>query len=143
MDDLIKQAEKYLLKRYIKPMHTVAAALETTAGNVYVGINIDHFSGFVCAEMSALVMAMNAGETTFHRIAAVRKEPDGTTAVANACGKCRQILHDYAPRIQIAVSDDNGVMMKSAEELLPYSFKRQRQKIQDALLDEHTKGVVG
>lgn len=143
MDELINKAQEFLLERYKKPLHTVAAALESANGKVYLGTNIDHFSGYVCAETSVLACAMNAGETTFTRLSAVRKEPEGAVAVANPCGKCRQILHDYAPGIIISVVGENGVTEKPIEELLPYSFKRQQQKIQEAMNDSGAGEVIG
>ena len=142
MDDLLQQATDFLRKRYVRPVHTVAAALRTTDGTVYLGVNIDHFSGFVCAEVSALASAMNADEKSFVEIVAVRRESDGTIGVANPCGKCRQILHDFAPGIKIMVSDGGVSEIRFIEELLPFSFKRQRQKIQDVLNEQNPRGLI-
>ncbi len=143
MEDSEKQAIDFLQKRYKKPLHTVAAAIRTKSDKVYLGTNIDHFSGYVCAETSALAMAMNAGETEFVNIVAVRREPDGTLGIANPCGKCRQILHDYTPNIKVLVRDQTGKKIKTIEELLPYSFQRQKEKIQEVLNGEHEREVIG
>lgn len=143
MDDIVDQAKTFLDKRYVKPIHTVASAIQTERGDVYLGVNIDHFSGYVCAETSALATAMNAGETKFVRIAAVRREWDGQVAVANPCGKCRQILHDYTPGIEVAVNDNGDLRQVSIESLLPFSFTRQKHKIQEALMNEKSDEVIG
>lgn len=143
MDDLIQQATNFLKVRYKKPVHTVAAALQTSDGKIYLGLNIDHFSGFVCAETSALATAMNSGEKSFTKIVAVRKEKDGKIRIANPCGKCRQILHDYTPNIEVVVIDGENIETHTIEELLPFSFKRQREKIQEALSGENMHEVVG
>lgn len=133
MEQLISQASSYLEKRYKKPVHTVAAALETKDGKVYLGFNSLHFSGFVCAEMSVLASSMNDGETEFARIVAVRKDSSGSIVVANPCGQCRQILYDYTPGIEIVVADQDTVMMQSIEDLLPFAYHRTREKIQYSL----------
>lgn len=143
MKKLVTRATELLEERYRKPVHTVAAALETKEGKVFLGLNIDHFSGFVCAEMSVLATAMNAGEKDFLRIAAVRKNQDGTIVVVNPCGKCRQILYDYTPSIQVAVIEGEAIKACAIEELLPYSFKRQREKIQLALNGGEIEEVIG
>lgn len=143
MEDLIAKATDFLAENYIKPVHTVAAALEVSSGKVYLGKNIDHFSGSICAELSALASAVNAGETSFTRISAVRMNDDNRIGVVNACGRCRQVLHDYAPGIRLTVLNDEEVMDLSIEEVLPYAFKRQQQKIQNALAGKTTNEVIG
>ncbi len=131
--ELIATASELLKERYAPYMHTVAAALKTKDGQIVTGINIDHFSGFVCAETSALSRAINDKTYSFDTVVAVRLDDDGTPQVANMCGKCRQIFHDYAPGIRVIVADNEDVSAKTIEELLPYSFVRQQRKIQSAI----------
>lgn len=142
MDVLIAEATVLLQKRYRRPVHTVASVVETSDGKRHSGLNIDHFSGYVCAETSALASAFNTGKKHIVRVAAVRREADGAISVANMCGKCRQIFHDYAPGCIVAVNDSGVVVEKPIEELLPYSFMRQRQKIQTALAGDNTD-IIG
>lgn len=127
--ELVALATALLDKRYNKPVHTVAAALRATSGQIYTAVNIDHFSGFVCAEMSALDKAINHGEYSFDKIVAVRKDTD-IIDVVNMCGKCRQIFHDYNPNIEVIVHKGDQLEVKTIEELLPFSFVRQQHKIQ-------------
>lgn len=127
--NLIDIASSLLDERYAPPVHSVASALQLKSGEIVTGVNIDHFSGFVCAETSALSRAINQKEYEFDSIVAVRKDAEGNTVIANMCGKCRQIFHDYAPGITIVVSDHLHPEIKTIDELLPFSFKRQQEKI--------------
>lgn len=130
MSDLIERAKELLGEKYNPPVHTVSAALETASGKIITAVNIDHFLGFVCAETAALAIAINQGEYKFKQIVAIINDDRGSEAtVANMCGKCRQIFHDYAPDIEVVTQ--SGV--KRIDELLPDSFIRQREKIQKVL----------
>jgi cytidine deaminase len=126
---LIDMATKLLDERYAPPVHSVAAAIRTKSGEVITGVNIDHFTMFVCAETSALDEAINNKIYDIDTVVAVRKNADGETSVANMCGKCRQIFHDYAPGVKVIVTDHEQPMVKTIDELLPFSFKRQQEKI--------------
>lgn len=127
---LIRVASDLLKKRYAPPVHSVAAALRTKDGAIITSVNIDHFSGFVCAETAALSRAINDGVYDFDTIVAVRMNDDGTPQVVNMCGKCRQIFHDYAPDIRVIVADGAQPESHAIEELLAFSFARQQNKIQ-------------
>ena len=130
MDALADKARQLLEEKYNPPVHTVSAALETKSGKIITAVNIDHFLGFVCAETAALAIAINQNEYEFARVVAIRKKDDtGEIALANMCGKCRQVFHDYAPGIEVMTS--NGV--RKINELLPGAFMRQRNKIQKVL----------
>lgn len=128
--DLIEIASELLEKRYAPPVHSVASVILTKSGEIITGINIDHFNAFVCAETAALSSAINQQEYEFEKIVSVRKEAGEKIVVANMCGKCRQIFHDYSPGIKVVVFDEKGDLHeKTIEELLPFSFKRQQEKI--------------
>lgn len=128
--ELIAIASALLDERYDPPVHSVASAIRTKSGEIFTGINVDHFTAFVCAETAALSAAINQKEYEFEAIASVRKEAGKVTVLANMCGKCRQIFHDYSPGIKVVVFDENNeVFEKTIEELLPFSFKRQQEKI--------------
>lgn len=143
MDDLINQARSKLETSYRRPVHTVCAALKTKDGQVITALNSDHFSGFVCAETAALSHAMNLGNHDFESIAAVRKEADGNMAVANPCGKCRQILYDYSPELKVAINSGDKIVEVHIAELLPFAFRRQQDKIQQALRGNSLEEIVG
>lgn len=143
MEDMITTATAILQAKYKQPLHTVASLLVTKNGKEYTGMNVDHFSGFVCAEAYVLAHAINSGETEFRSLVAMRKEPDGTVSVANPCGKCRQLLFDYAPGVQVVVVSDAERQLVAIEDLLPYGFTRQREKIQAAMNNEGAGEVIG
>ena len=130
MTDLVQRAAVLLEEKYNSPVHTVSAALKTESGKIITAVNIDHFLGFVCVETAALTIAINQGEYKFRQIVAMRKKDDtGEITIANMCGKCRQIFHDYAPGIEVVT--ENGI--RKIEELLPDAFTRQRGKIQTTI----------
>ena len=135
---LIQRATELLNQRYSPPVHSVAAALRTVSGEIFTGLNIDHFSAYVCAETAALSDAINRKEYEFDTVVAVRKNAKGEIQVANMCGKCRQIFHDYAPEIRVVVNNNGINEAKGIDELLPYAFMRQREKIQ-AVIEEAKK----
>ncbi len=143
MEELLQKTNQLLEQRYKRPIHMVSAVIVAKNGNEYSGMNIDHFTGFVCAEAYVLAAAINAGETEFEAIAAMRKSKDGIVSVANSCGKCRQLLFDYAPGIKIAVDSGGGTVMVPVEDLLPHAFINQRQKIQAAMQNENADEVIG
>ena len=81
----------------------VGAALETTAGRVFTGCNIENASyGLtICAERVAVFKALSEGERHFTRIAIVAD----TAAPTPPCGACRQILWEFCGDIEIILGD--------------------------------------
>lgn len=67
----------------------VAAALETEAGNLYTGVNIDVpcSMGF-CAEHAAIAAMVTAGESRIVRLVAVHH----SGRVIPPCGRCREFV---------------------------------------------------
>lgn len=131
--DLYDAAAKLLDDRYNPPVHSVAAALRMTNGEIVTATNIDHFSGYLCAETAALNIAINSNNYDLESVVAVRKNDAGESGIANMCGKCRQIFYDYAPEIKVIVAQDGVATVKSIAELLPFPFTRQREKIQQLI----------
>ncbi len=131
--ELIEAASELLRTRNLHPVHSTAAALCLKSGEIMTGVNADHFSSFLCAEGSVLSRALNEGKHEFESIVAVRKNDQGGESVANMCGKCRQIFHDYAPGIRVIVAHEDEIDVRTIEELLPFSFMRQKEKIQAVL----------
>ena len=99
----------------------VGAAIETAAGRLFTGCNIENASlGLtVCAERVALWKALSEGERTFTRIAVVS---DAATP-ATPCGACRQLLGEYCgnvPVVMVSLSGDS--LTVPLAELLPRPF---------------------
>lgn len=98
----------------------VGAALLTDSGNVYVGVNVENssFGATVCAERSAVVSAVSAGERNFVKLAV-----SGTMKSCTPCGICRQFLSEFSQDL-VVVYRENGEGLKATKlkDLLPHSF---------------------
>jgi cytidine deaminase len=104
----------------------VGAALLDEEGRIHPGVNVENASYGLgtCAERSAVARAMGEGARSFRAIAVVGPEND---VACTPCGSCRQILHEFAPHLEVVVASDGGaarVIPLSA--LLPEAFGRMR-----------------
>ena len=99
----------------------VGTALLTESGNFYCGVNVENISyGLtICAERSAIVSAIAAGETKFKIL--VLALPGGGTP----CGACRQVISEFCDDLPILIVDsDNPEQIEetSLDILLPQRF---------------------
>lgn len=99
----------------------VGAAIIAKNSEVFYGCNIESssYSLTICAERVALVKALSEGITQFDTIVIFAPK----AAFCPPCGACRQLLHDYAPDLQIILTDGNEYKIYSMKELLPYAFE--------------------
>jgi len=100
----------------------VGAALQSSTGNVYGGANVENasFGVGICAERSALVAAVTAGDREFSELVLVSDAADP----AAPCGACRQALSEFAPGLRIVSHGLNGETAEwSLADLLPHQFK--------------------
>lgn len=113
-----KEARKLARARYSN--FKVGAALLTGNSEIFTGCNIESSSyGLtICAERVALTKALSEGRDNFKAIAIYAK--DG--AFCPPCGACRQLLYDYAPDIDIVLSDGKINKIIKLKELLPFAF---------------------
>ena len=102
-------------------IHTVGAAVRSLEGAMYGGINLHHFTGGPCAELSALAHARASGARELTTIVAVGDERRGPLS---PCGRDRQVLFDYYPTIRVLVPTEIGVRSIEITELLPLGFRR-------------------
>lgn len=99
----------------------VAAALETSKGNVYTGICIDTACslGF-CAEHAAAAEMLKHNETHIIRMVAVDREGHFLAP----CGRCREFLSQLDDRnseMVVVLAEDQTKMLK---ELMPFDWKK-------------------
>jgi len=131
-NDLIGRATEALSRIPVHDEnHTVAAAALSQTGEIFVGVNVFHFSGGPCAELVVLGVAAAGGvlASDITTIAAVvRRVGKGpgdkpSISVINPCGRCRQVLLDYNPDIEVILLDDGGnVVTMSVKSLLPNAY---------------------
>ncbi len=99
----------------------VGAALITSSGRVYTGVNIENssFGATICAERTAFVKAISEGERDFDAIAVYAK---GAESIP--CGICRQFMFEFAPDIAVITGvDEDHLNIRTLGELLPIGFK--------------------
>jgi len=99
----------------------VGAALQTKAGKVYTGCNVESASyGLtVCAERVAIWKALSEGERDFTELVVVAD----TEALTPPCGTCRQIIWEFAKHAKIVLANLRGQCEEvSIKDLLPRAF---------------------
>jgi cytidine deaminase len=99
----------------------VGAAVQTEAGKVYTGCNIESASyGLtVCAERVAIWKALSEGERKFSNLVVVAD----TESLTPPCGTCRQIIWEFAKHAKIVLANLRGQREEvSIKDLLPRAF---------------------
>ncbi len=120
-DELIEHARQARTFAQAKYSHfQVGAALITEDDEVYTGCNIESssYSLTMCAERVALFKALSEGKTRFKAIAIVAKDGE----YCPPCGACRQVLFDYAPNIDVILTNGKEKQTYKLKELLPHAF---------------------
>ncbi len=107
----------------------VGAAVLTADGEIFAAPNIENASyGLsLCAETNAIMAAVSAGARAIARIAVVGYPADAphTRSLATPCGRCRQIMVEFAPReagVLLIAPDGSEVREVALGELLPFAF---------------------
>ena len=122
-DDLISRAEAVVHPRLVggRLAGDVGSALETSTGEVYVGVCIDTASGTgFCAEHSAIAAMVTAGQQRIARIVAVWRDDSGKTVILPPCGRCREFIRQVDEdnlETDVIVGRADAVKLR---ELLPY-----------------------
>ncbi len=99
----------------------VGAALLAENGTIVTGCNVESSSyGLtVCAERVALTKALSEGITKFTAIAIAAKDGE----FCPPCGACRQLLYDYAPDLDIILTNGKENKKYKLNDLLPLAFE--------------------
>ena len=101
----------------------VGAALETDAGEIFTGCNIENASyGLtICAERTAIFKAMSEGKRRFTRIVVVADTGDPTPP----CGACRQIIWEFCGDVEVTLANLQRVTRTlQMKDLLPLPFDK-------------------
>ena len=117
--ELIEEARKvvgkYELSNADFSAGTVGAALLTTNGNVYTGINIEVACGIgFCAEHSAIAEMLKNRETEIEMIVATNSE-----SIIPPCGRCRELMFQIDNKnlnTKVYLSEEEYITL---DELLP------------------------
>jgi cytidine deaminase len=100
--------------------YAVGAALLTSSGKVYDGVNIENaaYPDTICAERVAIFKAVSEGERDFEAIAVV------TSNAGSPCGSCRQVMVEFGLDTTVILADDQGNVRveTTVREMLPGSF---------------------
>lgn len=111
----------------------VGAAARTRSGAIYAGANMENASyGLtLCAETSALLQSVAAGDFEIEAIAVVGGPLNGSkvaTRPVTPCGRCRQLILEAAQvantdvRVISANADLSRISVHRISELLPEGF---------------------
>ena len=101
----------------------VGAALETAAGAIVAGCNIENASyGLtLCAERVAIFKAVSEGHRAFTRIAVVAD----TESPTPPCGACRQIIWEFCGDVEVIMANMTSVTASlRMKDLLPLPFDK-------------------
>jgi cytidine deaminase len=100
--------------------YRVGAALLTTSGKIYDGVNIENavYPLGLCAERVAIFKAVSEGEREFVAMAIA------TENAGMPCGSCRQVMAEFGLSMRVIIVDESGRIHSEAtvEELLPGAF---------------------
>ncbi len=119
--DLAREARQHAYAPYSK--YQVGAALLAKSGKIYTGCNVENasYGATICAERTAMVKAVAAGEREFTAIAIVT---DGSKLAA-PCGICRQFLAEFGLELQIILANLKGeIKQSSLADYLPAAFNQ-------------------
>jgi cytidine deaminase len=121
-DELARAAETAMHRAYAPYSNfRVGAALRGTDGSLHVGCNVENSSypAGMCAERTAVSRAVADGVRTFSEIMICTE----ATVPTPPCGICRQVLHEFAPMLQITSITTGGARQSwRLDALLPAAF---------------------
>ena len=128
---LIDIAKKTITDRFHAKQHRLATTILTKDGEITTGINVEGSFGCndVCAEQIALGVALSKGLTNIETVVTVKHPKQGDDnqelRVVSPCGKCRELLNDYAPNAEVILPDENNNLTKvMVKELLPNRYSK-------------------
>ncbi|MFE2100889.1 cytidine deaminase [Streptomyces sp. NPDC059468] len=117
--ELIEAAAHVARTRCRGDNHTMAAAARAKDGRIITAVNAYHFTGGPCAELVLIGAAAAQGAYDLETIVAVGDRERG---VVPPCGRCRQVLLDYFPALEVIVGAGDRIRGVLITDLLPESY---------------------
>jgi cytidine deaminase len=117
--ELIEAAAHVARTRCRGDNHTVAAAARARDGRIVTAVNAYHFTGGPCAELVVIGAAAAQGAYELETMVAVGDRERG---VIPPCGRCRQVLLDYFPALDVIVGAGEHLRSVPVAELLPETY---------------------
>ncbi|WP_053847314.1 cytidine deaminase [Streptomyces sp. NRRL B-24085] len=117
--ELVQAAADVARTRCRGDNHTMAAAARARDGRIVTAVNAYHFTGGPCAELVLIGAAATVGAYELDTIVAVGDRDRG---VVPPCGRCRQVLLDYFPDIEVIVGTGGRTRTVRITDLLPESY---------------------
>ncbi|MFC8367220.1 MULTISPECIES: cytidine deaminase [unclassified Streptomyces] len=119
--ELVEAAAEVARTRCRGDNHTMAAAGRGRDGRIVTAVNAYHFTGGPCAE---LVLVGAAAAQGIHELETIVAVGDRDRGVVPPCGRCRQVLLDYFPGLEVIVGEEEGEGVRAVPiaELLPVSY---------------------
>ena len=117
--ELIHAAQHVARTRCRGDNHTVAAAARARDGRIVTAVNAYHFTGGPCAELVLIGTAAAQGAYELDTVVAVGDRDRG---VLPPCGRCRQVLLDYFPAVEVIVGTADRLRTVLITDLLPESY---------------------
>ncbi|MFJ1931449.1 MULTISPECIES: cytidine deaminase family protein [unclassified Kitasatospora] len=120
VDRELVEAARAVARRYCRgDNHTVAAAGRNADGRIVTAVNAYHFTGGPCAELVLIGAAAGQGAYDLTTVVAVGDQDRG---VVPPCGRCRQVLLDYFPTVEVIVKRGTELLALPILDLLPEAY---------------------
>ncbi|MFJ7279186.1 cytidine deaminase family protein [Kitasatospora sp. NPDC098663] len=120
VDHELVEAARAVARRYCRgDNHTVAAAGRNADGRIVTAVNAYHFTGGPCAELVLIGAAAGQGAYDLTTVVAVGDQDRG---VVPPCGRCRQVLLDYFPTVEVVVRRGTELLALPILDLLPEAY---------------------
>ncbi|MFD7032483.1 cytidine deaminase family protein [Streptomyces sp. NPDC059917] len=117
--ELVAAAAQVAATRCRGDNHTMAAAARDRDGRIVTAVNAYHFTGGPCAELVVIGAAAAQGA---HDLATIVAVGDRDRGIVPPCGRCRQVLLDYFPTIEVIVEVKGEPRSVPIADLLPASY---------------------
>lgn len=131
-DAILADEVRQLLERLATAgRHHIAAGLQLADGRVITGVNLvsNYGPSSLCAEQAAVAEWAKSAISPILAVIAIRAtfNNERPLEVVPPCGRCREILCEYAPEAYILIPDHGGGASPArvpAGDLLPIPFRR-------------------